>query len=81
MVFTLCGQMDEEQIEELEALIRSEIKERHIVLDLKDLTLVGRNAINFFVRCESSGVTLTNCAGYVREWINRQQRGDYQSSA
>jgi anti-anti-sigma regulatory factor len=74
VVFTLSGRMDEEHIAELETLIGSEPKGRQIVLDLKDLTLVGRVAISFLERCEANGVTLRNCSGYVREWITRERR-------
>jgi anti-anti-sigma regulatory factor len=73
-VFTLSGQLDEEVIAELERLIRSEAKGCHIVLDLKDLTLVGRDSIGFLNRCETNGIELKNCAGYAREWITRQRR-------
>ena len=75
VVFTLSGRMDEEGIAELEALIRSEGNGRGIVLDLKDLTLVGQDAISFLGRCEADSITLKNCAGYVREWITRERRG------
>jgi hypothetical protein len=71
VVFTLSGQMDEEDIAGLETLIKSEENGLGIVLDLRDLTLVGRDAIGFLERCEAAGITLTNCAGYVREWITR----------
>jgi anti-anti-sigma regulatory factor len=74
VVFTLSGRMDEENIAELETLIRSEANGHRIVLDLKDLTLVGRDAINFLERCEADSIILRNCAGYVREWITRQRR-------
>jgi len=73
VVFTLSGQMGEEGIAELETLIRSEASGRRITLDLKDLTLVGRDAISFLERCEADSITLKNCAGYVREWITRQR--------
>jgi anti-anti-sigma regulatory factor len=73
VVFTLSGQMDEQDIAELEALIKSEVKGRHIILDLKDLTVVGRDAISFLERCEGDCMTLKNCAGYVREWITRSR--------
>ena len=73
VVFTLSGQMDEQDIAELEALIKSEAKGRHIILDLKDLTVVGRDAISFLGRCEGDSMTLKNCAGYVREWITRSR--------
>jgi len=68
-------QIDDQDITELETQIRSEEKGRSIVLDLKDLTLVSRDAIGFLERCEADGVTLRNCAAYVREWITRQRGG------
>ena len=74
VVFTLSGQMDEEAIAELETLMNSETNGRHIVLDLKDLTLVNEAAITFFVRCEANGIALKNCPAYVREWINAKRR-------
>jgi hypothetical protein len=73
VVFTLSGRIDEEHIAELEQLIRSEPNRRRIVLDLKDLTLGGQDAITFLGRCETDGVTLKNCPGYIREWITRQR--------
>ena len=76
VVFTLSGELDAEQIGELEALIRSEAKGRTIVLDLKNLTLVGREAISFLGRCEADGIGPRNCAAYVREWITRERRGN-----
>ena len=75
VVFTLSGQMDEEPIAELETLIRSEANGSRIILDLKDLTLVGRDAISFLERWEAKGIALRNCADYVREWIARSRGG------
>ena len=64
-----------EDIAELEALIRSAAKQRRMVLDLKNLTLVGQDAIAFLDRCEANGITLKNCPAYIREWI-KGQRGE-----
>ena len=75
VVFTLSGRMDEEDISELDRLIRSEANGRPIVLDLRNLTLVGRDAITFLERCEADRIILKNCAGYVREWITRSRGG------
>jgi anti-anti-sigma regulatory factor len=75
VVFTLSGRMDEEHLAELETLIGSEPNGHQIVLDLKNLTLAGQDAIGFLERCEADGVTLKNCPAYVREWITRQRRG------
>ena len=74
VVFTLSGQMDEEPIAELETLINSEANGRRIVLDLRDLTMVNEDAINFLERCEATSITLKNCPAYIREWITRQRR-------
>jgi hypothetical protein len=67
--------MDEEHLAEVKTLIRSETGGRRIALDLKDLTLAGQETINFLERREAGGITLMNCAPYVREWITRQRRG------
>jgi hypothetical protein len=75
VVFALSGRMNEDDLAELETLINSENDRRHLVLDLKDVTLVGGDAINFLARCEANGITLENCPAYVREWITRQRRG------
>jgi anti-anti-sigma regulatory factor len=73
VVFKLSGRMGLEETVELERLIKSEENVRHIVLDLKDVTLVGQDSIAFLERCEADNITLTNCAAYVREWITRKR--------
>jgi anti-anti-sigma regulatory factor len=75
VVFTLSGRMDAENIADLETLFRLEEKGRQIVLDLKDLTLVNRDAVSFLERCETDSITLKNCPAYIREWITRQRNG------
>jgi len=75
VVFALSGRIVEDNIAELEALISAEASGRPIALDLKDVTLVGGDAIDFLERCEGDGITLRNCPAYVREWIARQRLG------
>ena len=75
VTYMLSGQIEEEDIAELEALIRSEAKGRRIVLDLKNLTLVGPDAIAFLDRCEANDILLKNCPAYIRDWI-KGQRGE-----
>jgi hypothetical protein len=50
VTYVLSGQIEEEDIAELEALVRSETKGRRMILDLKNLTLVGQEAIAFLDR-------------------------------
>jgi hypothetical protein len=42
-------------------------------LDLKDVTVVDREVLSFFVSCEADGVRLENCTPYTREWIEREK--------
>ena len=73
VIFKLSGRMDRGDIGELEMLIRSEGNRRPIILDLRDVTLAGQDAITFLVRCEADSITLQNCPEYVREWLRRQR--------
>jgi anti-anti-sigma regulatory factor len=65
----LIGQMDAKNIGEVEMLIAQEASARRLVLDLKDLTLVDRDAVSFLRRCEAKSIQLKNCPAYIREWI------------
>ena len=73
MTFRLAGRLNEEQVAEMDALLRSEAATREIVLDLKDLNLVDRDAVRFLERCESASIKLKNCPAYIREWIRRER--------
>jgi anti-anti-sigma regulatory factor len=75
VVFKLSGRIDKENIAELQALLRAEVSGRHMVLDLKDVTLVGQDGVTFLAECERADIALTNCPPYVREWITRQRSG------
>jgi anti-anti-sigma regulatory factor len=68
-VFKLSGRMDAENINELETLLSAEPNGLHIVLDLKDLTLVDQDTVNFLRRREEDNVELRNCPAYIRKWI------------
>ena len=74
VVIKLSGRMDAENIGELETLVRKEADDRRIVLDLRDLTLVDQDAVNFLKRCEEHNITLKNCPAYIREWITRGRK-------
>jgi anti-anti-sigma regulatory factor len=74
VVIKLSGRMDVEDIAELETLVRKEADGRRIVLDLKDLTLVDRDAVRFLGRCEADSIKLKDCPAYIREWITSERR-------
>ena len=72
-LFTVSGRMDSGNLPELKNLIDAEAPGRRMVLDLKELLLVDRDAVKFLKRCESNGIELRNCAAYIREWITREK--------
>jgi anti-anti-sigma regulatory factor len=73
VVFKVSGRMGAENVGELEALIREEARERRIVLDLRDLTLVDEDVVSFLRRCEAESIQLKNCPPYIREWITGER--------
>ena len=75
VVLKISGRLDGEGLSELKVLIESEIANRHIVLDLRELTLVDRETVRFLEHCDSNGIELQNCPPYICEWIARQRDG------
>jgi hypothetical protein len=73
VVYTLSGRMDAEQTGELDKLFCNESEGIRIIVDLKDLTLVDRDAVRFLERCEAGSITLRNSPAYIRSWIDRER--------
>ena len=69
VVFSLSGRIEIEDVSELQRLLSLEEAGQDIALDLRDVTLVEREAVKFLARCESENIELENCPAYVREWI------------
>ena len=78
VMFTVVGRMDSEHAAEMKRLFESE-EGRRIVLDLKDLTLVDRDAVKFLEQCEADSIELKNCPAYIREWIRRERASPEES--
>jgi hypothetical protein len=76
VVFTLCGRIQEGDLAELMRLLADENGEPHIVLDLKNVTIVDGNAVKFLARCEANRIQLENCPPYIREWIGRDRAAE-----
>jgi hypothetical protein len=55
----------------LRALLEEE--EGVVIIDLKDVLIVDREAIKLLAVCESNGVELRNCPAYIREWVTRER--------
>jgi hypothetical protein len=72
VLFTLSGRIEGGDIDELRRLLELEVAGGQIALDLKDVTLVDRDAVKFLTDCEAGSIKLENCPPYVREWIARE---------
>ena len=73
-VFVLSGVLDIEHAERLRELLAT-VSGGRIVLDLKDITLVDRDAVRFLARVEVEGAEIANCPEYVRRWITAEDGG------
>jgi len=74
-VFTLAGRIQAELIPELRELLRSEVPDRRVVLDLKEVRLVDRDVVRFLAQSEREGARLRNCSSFIREWISQERNG------
>jgi hypothetical protein len=68
--FALSGRFQFKHVDELRGLIRKE--ELKVVLDLREVNLLDREAVEFLVACERDCVPVDNCSPYIREWITRE---------
>ena len=75
IVLRVSGRLDAEDLPELKTLIHLEQDGRQIVLELGELRLVDRETVRFLEQCDSDGIELRNCSGYICEWIARQRDG------
>jgi ABC-type transporter Mla MlaB component len=71
--FALSGRLEGQHLAELQRLIDEHAPHNVVTLDLEEIRLVDRDAVDFLARCEAAGVRLENCATYVREWIAREE--------
>ena len=73
VVFTLSGHIEGDQVAELQRLFTLEADGVSLVLDLHEVELVDREAVQFLAQCEAEGTTLVHCPAYIREWIEREK--------
>ena len=73
IVFALIGRIQQEHVKELQNLVDFAAARNSVVLDLKEVRLVDREAVRFLMRCETESVELRNCPAYIREWIEKER--------
>lgn len=75
VVFTLSGRIGGEDLTELQQLLAKESETQGVVLDLKDVTLVNQDAVEFLARCEANSVQLRRCPAYIQKWMEQGRQG------
>lgn len=69
VVFAVSGRLGVDSLRELSDLLALEPSARAVILELRDLALVDRDAVGFLRACEQKGIELRNCPQYIRTWI------------
>jgi len=72
-IFVLSGRSAEEEMAELERVFGPRTYYSKIIVDLKDLRLANRAVVKFLARCETDGLRIENCPGYIREWMRTER--------
>jgi hypothetical protein len=72
VVLQISGRIDDPDVEIVRELMESETTSKSTVaLDLRNVTLVSRDAIKLLSTVEEKGTELRNCPAYIRDWISR----------
>jgi ABC-type transporter Mla MlaB component len=71
LILLLSGKLTGEHVNTLRNVLREE--SGAVAIDLKDLSLVDRDAVQLLALAEFNGTELRNCPKYVRQWVNRER--------
>lgn len=71
MVLCISGRITGQHVDTLRIALDQE--GTTVVIDLKDVLLVDREAVRLLAVCESNGTQVRNCPAYVREWVAREK--------
>jgi hypothetical protein len=71
VVLRISGRITGDDVDVLRAAIDQE--GGAVVIDLEEVGLVDRAAVNLLVFSEGRGIELRNCPPYIREWVDRER--------
>jgi anti-anti-sigma regulatory factor len=71
VVLYISGEITGQHVEILRDVLEEEADA--LVIDLKNVSLVDREAVDLLARCETNGTELRNCPLYIREWVTRER--------
>jgi anti-anti-sigma regulatory factor len=72
VVIRVCGRIQLEHVSTVKDLIRQE--QGVVVLDLTEVILVDREAVNLIATCTLKNIELRNCPAFLRDWVAKERR-------
>ena len=69
VVFTLSGRMQTEDLDQVRQLLAVEAPGQQLTFDLRDVTLVNQDVVEFLADCEMKGIRLESCPLHIRSWM------------
>jgi len=70
----MSGRIDCTDVATLRELMETEkTRKGELAIDLTEVTLVSREAVDALAVAEANGIELRNCPSYVREWVSRSK--------
>ena len=71
VVLFISGKLTGEHVATLRSVLRAEASP--VAIDLKDVSLVDREAVQLLALSEYNRTELRNCPAYIREWVTREK--------
>jgi anti-anti-sigma regulatory factor len=71
IVLRISGKLTGEHVATLRSVLRAEANP--LAIDLKDVSLVDREAVQLLALSERNRTELRNCPAYIREWVTREK--------
>jgi len=72
VMFAFSGELTLKELPEVAAMIDPERSDQ-IVFDLTDLTMAGREGIEYLRQAAADGAELVNCPPYICRWIEAEE--------
>jgi hypothetical protein len=71
VVLFVSGRITGEHVDVLRGVLEQE--SGGFAIDLENVLIVDREAVNLLALCEANGTELRNCPPYIRQWVTRDR--------
>src|SRR5262245_24805072 len=78
VLLCVSGRIQAEHVDIIKDLLGRE--KRRVAIDLKEVVLVAREAVDLLALSEGNGIELRNCPSYIREWVDRSRKNTRSQS-